>query len=198
MTADTTPRTGRAAPLAPPERRAAIVSATIPLLRNHGLAITTRQIAEAAGVAEGTIFSVFPDKETLIAAAVDAALDPGSTVDELLAIDPNLDLADRLAAAVEILQHHVAQTWQLLAAVGPHGQPRRHEGASNEAASRLVAAVEPLLAPATDELRRSTLDAAQALLALTVGCSHPAVVDEPMPPRQIVDVLLDGVRGAQP
>ena len=48
------------------------MEATLPLLRAHGLSITTRQIAEAAGVAEGTIFGVFPDKEALLQAVQDA------------------------------------------------------------------------------------------------------------------------------
>ena len=58
------PSRTRATALPPSERRAEIVAATLPLLLAHGAAVTTRQIAEAAGIAEGTIFRVFPDKES--------------------------------------------------------------------------------------------------------------------------------------
>ena len=53
-----------------------IVEATLPLLLEHGEMVTTRQIAEAAGIAEGTIFRVFADKDELIAAVVEHAVDP--------------------------------------------------------------------------------------------------------------------------
>lgn len=191
----TSRRSSRAAPMAPAERRAAIVAATIPLLRDHGLDISTRQIAQAAGVAEGTIFSVFDDKDSLVAAAVDAALDPEPTAEQLEAISTELVLEARLVEAVRILQEHLARTWQLLTAVGPGGQTRRTPQAGSDAIARLTAAIEPSLAPDQELLRESNGDAAQALLALTMGCSHPAVVEVPMPPEQIVALLLDGVRG---
>src|SRR5690349_3699156 len=47
------PMSERARPLPPAERRAALVAATLPLISEHGPAVSTRQIAVAAGVAEG-------------------------------------------------------------------------------------------------------------------------------------------------
>ena len=66
----------RAPALAPDDRRAMIVAATLPLLLEHGDRVTSRQIAEAAGIAEGTIFRVFADKDEIIRAVVESALDP--------------------------------------------------------------------------------------------------------------------------
>ena len=56
----------RARPLSPEDRRAAILDAVVPLLIDHGAAVTTAEMAEAAGIAEGTIFRVFPDKASLL------------------------------------------------------------------------------------------------------------------------------------
>ena len=61
--------------MTPDDRREALVDATIPLLHEHGRTVTTKQIADAAGVAEGTIFRVFDSKDDLVTAAVEKALD---------------------------------------------------------------------------------------------------------------------------
>jgi AcrR family transcriptional regulator len=65
----------RAAPLSADERRDAIIDVVVPLLLEHGRDVSTRQIAEAAGIAEGTIFRVFPDKAALWTATAERTLD---------------------------------------------------------------------------------------------------------------------------
>jgi AcrR family transcriptional regulator len=192
-------RARRAAPLAPPERRAAIVAATLPLLRRHGLAVTTRQIAEAAGIAEGTIFSVFPDKDALLAEALAAAFDPEPTRARLAAIDPDGQLEERLVTAVEIVQGHLAGVWQLLSAVGPAplangGPPKRGKSGGVFESKELAA----LFEQARPQLRLEPAAAAQALIGLTLAGTHPVVVgDMPLPAAQIVSLLLDGIRSRE-
>ena len=91
-----------------------IVAATLPLLLEHGDRVTTRQIAEAAGIAEGTIFRVFADKDEIIVAVIEAALDPAP-------LEAALGRASRttcgskpaLAAAVVIIQQRVIDIWRL-------------------------------------------------------------------------------------
>ncbi len=95
-------RTGRAAPLPPDERRLAILEAVLPVVRTCGTDITTRELAEAAGVAEGTLFRVFDDKESLVREAVAAALDPSGYVAALGAVDPGLPIEERLAAVIRL------------------------------------------------------------------------------------------------
>lgn len=48
------------------ERRASIVAAALPVIAEHGInGVTTRQIAEAAGVSEALLYKHFPSKEAL-------------------------------------------------------------------------------------------------------------------------------------
>ena len=73
----------RATPMPPEARRAALIAATEPLLEHFGRDVSTKQIAEAAAVAEGTIFRVFPTKEALIDAVCDQVFDVGRICTEL-------------------------------------------------------------------------------------------------------------------
>jgi AcrR family transcriptional regulator len=184
--------------MAPADRRAAVIAATIPLLRAHGVGVTTRQIADAAGVAEGTIFSVFDDKESLVAAALEAALAPDASLERLAAVDPSQPLEARVGEIVAIVQAYVASTWELLAAVARSGgAARRPPGRPDQASDRLAAAVADHLAPDSSQFRLPVADTARALVALTVGCSHPTIIEAPMSPDRIVELFFDGVRGGR-
>src|SRR5438132_11517256 len=88
----------RASAMPPDERRAMIVNATLPLLLQNGEMVTTRQMADAAGIAEGTIFRVFADKDAVIAAVLDAALDIEPLERAIEAVAPTLPLGDALDA----------------------------------------------------------------------------------------------------
>ena len=120
-------KTRRATALPPDERRSMIVAATLPLLLEHGDRVTSRQIAEAAGIAEGTIFRAFADKDEIIAAVIEAALDPEPLEAALSGIPDDLAFEDALAAAVVIMQQRVIDIWRLVSSVGTrfHEMTRR-------------------------------------------------------------------------
>src|SRR3954470_21769142 len=99
---DTAVRRERAKPLSPEERLDKLVDATLNLLREHGRAVTTRQIAEAAGVAEGTIFRVVESKEELVELAITRAFEPGALIDRIEEIDPGQPLHVRLVQLTSI------------------------------------------------------------------------------------------------
>lgn len=190
---DTGEHRARASALPRDERRAAIVEATLPLLLTHGAGVTTRQIAEAAGVAEGTIFRAFTDKDELIDAVADRVFDPVPTRAALLAIDLGLPLEARLARAVEILQQRVTVIWQFMTAVGHPKPPDRYQTRGRQPPE--MQALARIFEPDRDRLRRSPERAAQVLRSLTFASSHPALITEdPLPPDEIVSLLLDGIR----
>ena len=178
---------GRATALPPDERRAHILAVTIPLLVERGHAVTTRQIAEAAGIAEGTIFRVFPDKEALVHAALERAFDRAATEAALGAIDRDLPFEDQLAEAVAVMQRRLADIWALVSAVGgPPVPPRRPPE---------FTALAELIAANGERVNRDPVTAARQLWALTLAMSHPALVaGDPLDPAEIVSLLLDGIR----
>lgn len=176
----------RAAPLPPAQRRAAIIDAVAPLVIEHGSAVTTKQIAQGAGVSEGTIFNVFADKDELIDAVIDAALDPQPLEERLAAIDPALSFEARLITATEEVQLRVMHIWRLLSALGPraHRRPRQIPPSPG-----LVA----IFASDPRRVRVEPADAARRLRAMTLTLTHPLMTDDPATAAEIVDAFLHGV-----
>ncbi|WP_308258060.1 TetR/AcrR family transcriptional regulator [Pseudonocardia lacus] len=201
---DTGTRTGRAARMPPAERRAAIVAAALPLVLRHGAGVSTRQVAEAAGVAEGTIFRVFPDKEALMCAVTAAAFDPTPGLRRLAEIDRGLPLRERLVAATVILQEGVAGAIALIDALGLTGPPPRRDGqparvgptGRNDAFRR---AVVDLIG---DDEHRLTVPAdhfAHVLQLLAFSGIHPRMTDgRPLPAAEVVGILLNGMARPAP
>src|SRR5262245_59398508 len=177
----------RAAALPPDQRRAAIIAAALPLLLERGANVSTRQIAEAAGIAEGTIFAVFPAKDAVVRAVLEAALDPEPTERELAAIQPSLPLERQLEEAVCIMQRRTNKIWRLVSSVGDDFAPRTPPAD--------FAALGELLKPHRKQLRTDPATAARQLRALTLAVSNPMLfVGAPMTPAEIVTLFLDGVR----
>jgi AcrR family transcriptional regulator len=186
----------RAAPLPLDERRAALIAATEPLLEQFGREVSTRQIAEAAGIAEGTIFRAFATKEELIDAVIKDSFDIHRTCDELAQIDRSLSLEERLIAAVVILQERLRRVFALFGSLRlrkeapDHDSFRTRQQADNELINEAIAA---LIGPDQDQLRLAVMEAASALRAITFAITHPILGDQGLAdPEQIVDLVLHG------
>ncbi|MCU1466756.1 MAG: transcriptional regulator, TetR family [Actinomycetia bacterium] len=185
-----TTKTRRATALPPDERRSMIVAATLPLLLEHGDRVTSRQIAEAAGIAEGTIFRVFADKDEIIVAVIEAALDPEPLEVALSEIPAGLTFEARLAAAVVIIQQRVIDVWQVMSSVGT----RYHEMTSRPMADS--DALVRLFESARCEITVEPMAAARLLRALTLSTTHPMLAGEPRSPEELVQLFLHGIGGA--
>ncbi|MCF6424791.1 MULTISPECIES: TetR/AcrR family transcriptional regulator [Amycolatopsis] len=109
------------------DRRRMIVQAVLPLVVEHGAAVTTAQIARAAGIGEGTIFRAFKDKDELLDACVAEALKPDSALAVIAEIPLDQPLADRLTEAAEALSAHLERMGALMGALHSSGRLKRGE-----------------------------------------------------------------------
>ena len=155
----------RAKPMSIAERRAMIVDAVIPLLIEHGRAVSTRQIADAAGIAEGTIFRVFADKDEILGSAVQKFLDPAGLHERLRAIDPELPLEAKINDILFHLRARMTGILGIMNAVGMHGPPpgRTDPGSFYEL-------IDEILRPDLTQLNVST-DRAAAFVRLVAFAS---------------------------
>jgi AcrR family transcriptional regulator len=188
----------RARPLPADERRAAILAAARPLVLEHGRAASTRLIAEAAGVAEGTIFRVFPTKDELFDAVIDAEFDPEPFLAAVGRIDLDQPLEDRLVEAIALLQRRFISIFRLMIALGVRRPPERlgtpdlRKRLANEGLVRLVQ-------PDAERFRVPPEEVVQMLRLLTFSGSHPHISDARMlSAQQIVDVVLHGTLRLDP
>lgn len=175
------------------DRRATLIEATLPLLVEHGRTVTTKQIADAAGVAEGTIFRVFESKDDLIRDALDQAFDTEPLLRDVRAIDPDQSLRELVTAFAEILQARFQGIFALMSAVGIVGPPtaRRHSHDAREEATRSVI---ELLAPHAEELTVPVEHLVRVVRLLTFSGSHPHLTDgHPLSATDIVTAVLDGL-----
>ena len=183
--------------MAPDERRAAIIASTVPLLRDKGRSVSTREIAKAAGVAEGTIFRVFESKDELVDACVHDVFQTEALVVRLLDIDDALPLRERLAAAVSTMQDYLRDIFSLMSVLQATGKPMRrpHQGQdprrerANEAVDDAFVA---LIGADADQLRLPATEVVNYLRMITLSSVHPMLHHQGSSAQELVDVILEG------
>ena len=182
----------RAKSLSVEDRQSMILDAVTPLLIEHGPGVTTRQIAQCAGIAEGTIFRAFDSKDDLLRAAMDRQLDPEPLRLELAALDRHRPLEERVRTLVTLLRRRFAQVFALMTAVGQVGRPHTHD-----VAHEFTLLLADVLAP---DLRRLTVAperAAQVIRMIALAASVPHITAGPVfDDDELTALILYGILGS--
>lgn len=193
----------RASPLPPDERRQAIIAATRPLLISSGGQFTTKQVAEAAGIAEGTIFRVFATKQDLLAAVIEDALDPTALCRAIEALPAADSLTAHIAAILTEIRGELDATAAVMAALhaipiadaGACTRPSIGHGTSVQLghARMLRAAIEDALEPWAGDLRLTVEQAAALLHSIAFVTSHPFMAGpQDTDSQTLADVIVHG------
>ncbi|MEU8180115.1 TetR/AcrR family transcriptional regulator [Micromonospora sp. NPDC049044] len=197
-----TPSRRRAPGMSAEDRREMIVAAALPLLVEHGSAVTTLQIAKAAGIGEATVFRAFADKDELLVACMSAALRNDHVLAELDAVPLDQPLAARLTEAAATLHAYLDRMGAVTGALRVSGRRGERRGPVDSsatggraaAAERTDRAVIRLLEPDRAALRLPIEQLAVIFLGILMGRRGGHGSAE-TPVETLVDVFLHGVVG---
>jgi AcrR family transcriptional regulator len=192
----------RARSLPPAERRTALVDSARRLISSRGTVPSTKDIAEAAGIAEGTIFRVFATKEDLLDAVIASTFCPAVLRRGLDDIDVTLPLRPRLVALAALLQHRFTDVFGIMGALGLTAPPPSLAGVHAHCTpgeGHVEGDGPPDDHPrhtggGADRLRCTPEQVITYLRLLTFSGSHRQLTGgELLDPEEIVDVVLSGV-----
>lgn len=166
--------------------------------------MTTREIAEAAGVAEGTLFRIFATKQALMMALIGHVTDPEPLIDDLQTIDLAEPLVERVRRILDVLGDHHLRLRRVFGAVHSlaHEKPTKAEQKRRDAAhavreAQLAHAIETILAPDGDHLRTTEAEAAAAIRSMSVMMGFPpSMLPDTLTTARVADILVHGIAPA--
>ncbi|MFF4989897.1 TetR/AcrR family transcriptional regulator [Streptosporangium saharense] len=186
-------------------RREMIVMAALPLVAEYGAAVTTAQIARAAGIGEATVFRAFTDKDELLDACVAEALRSDHVLEQLASVPLDQPLTERLAEAADAMRAHMTRISAVLGALHASGrrsrgpQPREDGSQPRELPDRATSfgatreALTELFEPDRDRLRLPPERLAALFLSLTFAGARGAAGDPESSITEVVDVFVHGI-----
>lgn len=161
------------------DRREQILSSIGAVVLEHGVKVTSRQLADAAGVAEGTLFRAFGDKDSLLIAFVERE---GCRAFDLSSVEQRrhecTTVSELVRAMIEVIVDQLGHYMELTMALGPLIQAAhsgyREKGtveAHHQRFADFNQRIASLLEPFAHEISVSTTAAAAAIATVAVTAS---------------------------
>lgn len=179
--------------MAPDDRRAMIAEQSVPMFLEHGAGLTTRQLAEELGIAEGTIFRAFGDKDALKRAVVEAFFAQSYARIEEGLVDPALPLEQKMAALVRGTRMWMRNMMRMMTLIPREDIPSFFGSGRDDAYRTAIADV---FAPHADELtippdRLGPVIRLAGMAANAGGFAHGGGLDDD----ELVHFILYGIAG---
>jgi AcrR family transcriptional regulator len=183
----------RAQPMTPDDRRAMIAEQAIPLFIEHGSSLTTRQLAESLGIAEGTIFRAFGDKDALVRAAVRVFFDRAESLLSTGLVDASLPLEEKVSRLVRGAREHAKGVFAMLSLLDPG---EAGEYISRARSGKFEAAIAQAFAPDAEALGVAPERVALLMRVAIIAASAPAHHQQPsLDDDELVRFILYGIAG---
>lgn len=170
-----------------------IATTAIPLYLEQGASVTSRQLADHLGIAEGTIFRVFGDKTELVRAVVDAFFDQAHQGLGPELEDPDLDLAQKLRVLIRNARARAQGVFTMISLLEPG---EAHEFMRHRRESHFEATAAAAFATDAAQMNIEPQKLGALIRLLVIAASAPRMGGGmPLSDEELVDFALHGIIG---
>lgn len=189
--------------MAPNLRQQAIIEAVTPLLLERGSEATSRELAQAAGIAEGTLFRAFESKDELIHAVLVAYVDVERLTRRMQDVSASAQLEETLEHIIAVLTEHIRGIFAISSALkaSPRhaGRPPYHHERST-IIQQITSAIESTLRPFAAELEVGTYQAARFVrgVCFSATFAHDEEAEPALTPSELAGLVVHGITRRAP